>query len=41
MAKITARCRELFGGEPLIFPHGPDPLSTACVLLLGEVGSLQ
>ncbi len=32
MADFTARCRELFGGEPLVFAHGPDPVTTAGVV---------
>ena len=32
MADFTGRCRELFGGEPLVFAHGPDPLSSAGIV---------
>jgi putative NIF3 family GTP cyclohydrolase 1 type 2 len=32
MAELTARCRELFGQEPLVFAHGPDPVTTAGVV---------
>ena len=32
MAEFTGRCQELFGGEPLVFAHGPDPVSTVGIV---------
>jgi dinuclear metal center YbgI/SA1388 family protein len=32
MAAFTDRCRALFGGEPLVFAHGPDPVTTAGIV---------
>ncbi len=32
MAELTARCRELFGSEPLVFAHGPDLVTTVGVV---------
>lgn len=32
MAEVTGRCRRLYGGEPLVFAHGPDPVRTAGIV---------
>ena len=40
MADFTARCRELFEAEPLVFEHGPDPLTTAGVVSGGAQRAL-
>jgi dinuclear metal center YbgI/SA1388 family protein len=32
MAVLARRCQELFGGEPLVFAHGPDPVHTVGVV---------
>jgi len=32
MAQVAARCRELFGAKPLVFAHGPDPVTTVGVV---------
>ncbi len=40
MAVFTRRCRELFGQEPLVFAHGPDPVATAGVVSGGGARAL-
>ena len=40
MADITSRCRELFSQEPLVFGHGPEPVSTAGVVSGGAERAL-
>jgi dinuclear metal center YbgI/SA1388 family protein len=40
VAELTARCRELYGGEPLIFAHGPDPVRTAGIVSGGAQRAL-
>jgi dinuclear metal center YbgI/SA1388 family protein len=40
MVELTARCRELFGGEPLVFPHGPDPVTTVGIVSGGAQRAL-
>ena len=41
MAQVGERCRRLFGGEPLVFAHGPDPVTTAGVVSGGAQRALQ
>lgn len=40
MAGFIARCREVFGGDPLVFEHGPDPLTTVGVVSGGAQRAL-
>lgn len=35
LAELTARVREFFGREPLVFPYGPDPVHTLGVITGG------
>lgn len=39
-AELVARCRELFGQEPLAFLHGPDPVATVGIVSGGAQGEL-
>ncbi len=41
MAELTDRIQAVFGGEPLIFAHGPDPVSTAGVVSGGAQRALS
>ncbi len=40
MARLTARCRELYGSELLVFAHGPDPVATAGIVSGGAQRAL-
>lgn len=40
MATVIERCREVFGGEPLVFAHGPDPVVTAGIVSGGAQRAL-
>jgi dinuclear metal center YbgI/SA1388 family protein len=39
-AALVARCREVFGQEPLAFLHGPDPVASAGIVSGGAQGEL-
>ena len=39
-AELVARCRRLFGQEPIAFLHGHDPLSTVGIVSGGAQGEL-
>ena len=40
MDAVVGRCRELFGGEPLVFAHGPDPVVSAGIVSGGAQRAL-
>jgi dinuclear metal center YbgI/SA1388 family protein len=40
MATVIRHCQELFGSEPLVFAHGPDPVSTVGVVSGGAQRAL-
>jgi dinuclear metal center YbgI/SA1388 family protein len=37
---FTARCRDVFGSEPLVFAHGPDAIATASIVSGGAQRAL-
>ncbi|MFN7940709.1 MAG: Nif3-like dinuclear metal center hexameric protein [Thermoanaerobaculia bacterium] len=39
--ELVARCRALFGQEPLAFPAGPDPVATVGVITGGGAGEVH
>ena len=39
--EFDARLRDAFGGEPLVFPFGPDPVSTLGVISGGAVNDFR
>ena len=41
MNRFVERCRELFGVEPLVFAHGPDPLRSAGIVSGGAQRALS
>ena len=41
MAEFEARLRTVFGGEPLVFPFGPDPVSSVGIISGGAVNDFE
>jgi dinuclear metal center YbgI/SA1388 family protein len=41
MDGLRARLRDVFGGEPLVFPFGPDPVATIGVISGGAVNDFE